>query len=124
MLDGVGVVYDTVGSPQTVEIGVRVVATRGAVVVSGVEAAKRFEWTPIYFKEVDVTGSNAFAVEEIGGVRKHAMEWYMDMCTEGMDLTALVSHRFALSQWRDAFATLMSKGRSGALKVVLEPDLD
>jgi threonine dehydrogenase-like Zn-dependent dehydrogenase len=48
----------------------------------------------------------------------------MEMCTEGMDLTALVSHRFALSQWREAFATLMSKGRSGALKVVLEPDLD
>jgi threonine dehydrogenase-like Zn-dependent dehydrogenase len=124
MLDGVGVVYDTVGSPETVEVGIRITRTRGSVVVSGVEAPKRFEWTPIYFKEVDVTGSNAFAIEEIDGVRKHAMQWYVEMCEQGLDITALISHRFALSDWREAFATLMNKGRTGALKVVLEPDLD
>ncbi len=92
------------------------------VVVSGVEAAKRFEWTPIYFKELDVTGSNAFAIEEIDGVRKHAMQWYVEMCEQGLDVTALISHRFALSDWRKAFDTLMNKGKTGALKIVLEPD--
>jgi threonine dehydrogenase-like Zn-dependent dehydrogenase len=122
LLDGVAVVYDTVGSPETVETGIRLVRSRGSVVVSGVEPAKRFEWTPIYFKEVDVTGSNAFAVEEIDGVRKHAMQWYLDFCADGLDISALVTHRFALSQWREAFAALMSKRQTGAIKVVLEPD--
>ncbi len=121
MLDGVGVVYDTVGSPETVEIGIRVAKTHGSVVVSGVEAPKRFEWTPIYFKEVDITGSNAFAVEEIDGVRKHAMQWYVEMCEDGLDVTDLVTHRFALTDWREAFATLMNKGKTGALKIVLDP---
>jgi threonine dehydrogenase-like Zn-dependent dehydrogenase len=121
MLDGVGVVYDTVGSPQTVEVGIRITRTHGSVVVSGVEAAKRFEWTPIYFKEVDVTGSNAFAIEEIDGVRKHAMQWYVEMCEQGLDVTGLISHRFALADWRQAFDTLMNKGKTGAMKVVLEP---
>ena len=28
----------------------------------------RFEWTPLYFKEVKLIGSNAFGVEEYDGV--------------------------------------------------------
>src|SRR5439155_1202928 len=34
---GVDVVYDTVGLPETVEVGLRVAAPRGAIVVTGVE---------------------------------------------------------------------------------------
>jgi len=40
----------------------------GTLVVSGVEPPKRFEWTPLYFKELRVIGSNGFGVEEVGGV--------------------------------------------------------
>ena len=64
---GVDVVYDTVGYPQTVEVGVRIAASRGAIVVTGVEVPQRFEWTPLYFKEIAVIGSNAFGVEEFEG---------------------------------------------------------
>ena len=47
---GVEVVYDTVGLPSTIENGLRVAASRGAIVVTGVEVPQRFEWTPLYFK--------------------------------------------------------------------------
>src|SRR5215472_4084736 len=80
LLDGVGVVYDTVGSPETVETSIRIARTRGTVVVSGVEEPRRFEWTPLYFKEVAVLGSNAFAMETLGGRRVHAMQAYLEMC--------------------------------------------
>ena len=121
LLDGVAVVYDTVGTAESIETALRVVSARGAVVVSGVEAPARFEWTPLYFKEVDVTGSNAFAVEEIDGRRAHAIEFYLDFVADGLDLSDLVTHRFALADWRDAFATLLDRKRSGAIKVVLAP---
>jgi len=40
---------------------------------------KRFEWTPIYCKESPRRGlQRAFGVEEFPGVRKHAMEHYVD----------------------------------------------
>ena len=39
--------------------------TGGTLVVSGVEPPKRFEWTPLYFKELRVIGSNGFGVEEV-----------------------------------------------------------
>jgi len=43
-------------------------------VISGVEPPGRFEWTPLYFKELHIIGSNAFGIEELRGVRKHAFE--------------------------------------------------
>src|SRR5215469_4770160 len=55
--DGPAVVYDTIGSTQTVETSLRLLATGGTLIVSGVEPPKRFEWTPLYFKELRVIGS-------------------------------------------------------------------
>ena len=68
--------------------------TGGTLVVSGVEPPKRFEWTPMYFKELRVVGSNGFGIEEVAGVRKHAFEHYFDFARAGLDLTPVVTHRF------------------------------
>ncbi len=75
---GVDVVYDTVSSPETIEVGLRVTRSRGSIVALGVEPPKRFEWTPLYFKELSLVGSNAFAIEEWQGRRQHAMQWYLE----------------------------------------------
>jgi threonine dehydrogenase-like Zn-dependent dehydrogenase len=121
LIDGVAIVYDTVGLPQTIETAIRVVRARGSVVVSGVEAPRRFEWTPLYFKEVEVVGSNAFAIEEFQGRREHAMETYLRAASQGLDLTAIVTHRFPLVRWREAFQALIKRKTTGAIKIVLEP---
>jgi threonine dehydrogenase-like Zn-dependent dehydrogenase len=118
---GVEVIYDTVGLPATVETGLRIVASRGAIVVTGVEAPQRFEWTPLYFKEVAVIGSNAFGVEDFEGRRRHAMEIYLDLVASGrIDVTPILTHRFALDRYRDAFLACGDQGRSGAVKVLFE----
>lgn len=118
---GVDVVYDTVGSPESIEIGVRVTRSRGKIVVTGVEKPKRFEWTPLYFKEIALIGSNAFGVEEWDGRRKHAMEWYFEFIrTRKMDVTPILTHRFALADYRNAFMTCFDQGESAAVKVLFE----
>jgi threonine dehydrogenase-like Zn-dependent dehydrogenase len=118
---GVEVVYDTVGSPQTVEVGLRVAAARAAIVVTGVEAPRRFEWTPLYFKEISVIGSNAFGVEEFEGRRRHAMEIYLELVANGrIDVTPILTHRFPLDRWREAFLACGEQGRSRAVKVLFE----
>jgi len=118
---GVDVVYDTVGLPATIEVGLRVAAARGAIVVTGVEVPRRFEWTPLYFKEISLIGSNAFGVEEFEGRRRHAMEIYLDLvATRRIDVTPILTHRFSLDQWREAFLACGEQGRSGAVKVLFE----
>jgi len=119
--DGPCVVYDTIGSVETVETSLRLLSTGGTLVVSGVEPPKRFEWTPLYFKELRVVGSNGFGVESVAGVAKHAMLHYFDFVGAGFDLTPVITHRFALERWDEAVLALKDPGRTGAVKVLLEP---
>ena len=119
--DGPAVVYDTIGSTETVETSLRLLATGGTLIVSGVEPPKRFEWTPLYFKELRVVGSNGFGVEEVGGVAKHAMLHYFDFVSDGLDLTPVITHRFPLARWDEAVLAVKDSRRTGAVKVLLEP---
>ena len=42
----VDVIYDTVGNPRTVEVGIRLLREQGTLVQLGVSSPGRFEWTP------------------------------------------------------------------------------
>jgi len=118
---GVDVVYDTVSSPETFEVGVRVVRSRASIVALGVEPPRRFEWTPLYFKEISIVGSNGFGIEELEGRRQHAMEWYFELIrTRGFDATAILTHRFALSDYRAAFMTCYRQGEHSSVKVLFD----
>src|SRR5579859_4583910 len=120
--DGPAVVYDTIGSVETVETSLRLLDTGGTLVISGVEPPRRFEWTPLYFKELHVIGSNGFGIEEVAGVAKHSMEHYFDFVAAGLDLTPVITHRFPLDRWAEAVLTLKDSRRTGAVKVLLEPE--
>lgn len=117
----IDVVYDTIGTPETVEVAMRVVKERGTIVVSGVHAPGRFEWTPLYFKEIHLVGSNAFGIEEVEGVRKHAIEHYLDMASNGrIDISKMLTHTFKMEQWREAFTCIAEQGNTGAIKVAFD----
>ncbi|HEY7916187.1 MAG TPA: alcohol dehydrogenase catalytic domain-containing protein [Acidimicrobiales bacterium] len=119
---GIDVVYDTVARPETLEVGVRVLAERGSLVQTGVHTPGRWEYTPVYFKELSIVGSNAFGIEEVEGVRQHALRHYLDFVEAGrVDLTGMLTHRFPLDHWHDALRALSTQEESGAVKVAFEP---
>ena len=118
---GIDVVYDTIGKPETFEVGVRVLKTRGTLVKSGVHAPGRWEYSPLYFKEITWVGSNAFGIEEVDGVRKHGIAHFLDMAAAGkVDLSGMLTHTFRLEQWREAFTVLAEQESSGAIKVAFD----
>lgn len=118
----IDVAYDTIGKPETFEVEARVLAARGTIVKSGVHAPGRWEWSPLYFKELQMVGSNAFGIEEVRGVRRHGIEHYLDLAADGaVDLAKMVTHEFGLSEWQDAFAALGDQASSGAIKVTIDP---
>ncbi|MGH9029836.1 MAG: zinc-dependent alcohol dehydrogenase [Acidimicrobiales bacterium] len=117
----IDVVYDTVGKPETFEVGVRLLKTRGTLVKSGVHAPGRWEYSPLYFKEITWVGSNAFGIEEVDGVRKHGIAHFLDLAAQGrVDLTGMLTHTFRLEQWREAFSLLADQEHSGAIKVAFD----
>lgn len=117
----VDVVYDTVGKPETFEVGVRVLRSRGTLVKAGVHAPGRWEDSPLYFKEISFVGSNAFGVEEVDGHRRHAIAHYLALAAAGrVDLRPMLTHTFGLGQWREAFHAIANQGESGAVKVAID----
>jgi threonine dehydrogenase-like Zn-dependent dehydrogenase len=118
---GVDVVYDTVATAESLEVGVRVLRARGAMSITGVSAPARFEWSPWYFKELTLVGSNAFGIEELDGVRQHAIAHYLDLVRAGrVDVSDLLTHTFGLDEWRAAFGALAQQEKSGAMKVAFD----
>jgi hopanoid-associated sugar epimerase len=116
---GVDVIYDSVGSAGTLAAGLRVARPLSRIVITGVSKPKRFEWTPQYFKEIELVGSNAFGVEEFEGQRKHAFEHFFDLLACGrLSLPRVVTHRFALEDYREALLLAHQKGRNQAVKAV------
>ncbi|HUD16551.1 MAG TPA: alcohol dehydrogenase catalytic domain-containing protein [Acidimicrobiales bacterium] len=119
----IDVVYDSVAKPETFEVGVRILAERGRLVYTGVAIPGRWEWTPVYFKELTISGSNAFAMEEFEGRRRHAIDHYLDLVRDGrIDVTGMVTHRYRLEDWWDALRDLARPEVSGVLKAAFTPN--
>lgn len=118
---GIDVVYDTVGAPGTIEVGLRVVRQRGTIVQLGLSSMARCEWTPLYIKEVRWVGSNAFGIEEVEGVRQHGIAHFLDLAAAGrIDLDGMLTHTFPLAEWRSAFQTLIDQADTGAIKCAFD----
>ena len=118
---GIDVVYDTVGKPETLEVGVRLLKARGTLVKSGFHAPGRWEWSPLYFKELNWVGSNAFGIEEVEGRRQHAIEHYFQLVRDGrISIRPMLTHTFRLDEWRDALLTIADQGRTAAVKVAFD----
>jgi threonine dehydrogenase-like Zn-dependent dehydrogenase len=87
----------------------------------GLSTMDRCEWTPWYFKEARLIGSSAFGIEEVEGVRKHAIEHYLDLVQSGrINLDGMLTHTFDLGEWRKAFLTLIEQGSTGAIKCAFD----
>ncbi len=87
----------------------------------GMHGPARWEDTPVYFKEITFTGSNAFGFEEVDGVRRHGIAHYLDLVAhDRIDLTPMLTHTFRLDEWRAAFTALATQDESGAIKVAID----
>jgi threonine dehydrogenase-like Zn-dependent dehydrogenase len=121
LLRGVDVIYDTIGSGETLEVGLRITRPRAAIVVTGVSRPARFEWSPHYFKEIAIHGSNAFGIEDFEGERLHAFEIYFKLLKEKrLSYPQMITHRFRLEQYKEALLISHNKEKHKAIKVVFD----
>jgi threonine dehydrogenase-like Zn-dependent dehydrogenase len=118
---GAGTVYDTISSAETLEVSTRIADKRAVLVQLGVAIPRRFEWTMLYFKELELKGSNAFGWLDWEGQRQHCYHIYFTLLARGLDVSGLVTHRFPLPRWRDALLCARERSAHQAIKVALGP---
>jgi L-iditol 2-dehydrogenase len=117
---GVDQVFDCVGSSRSVHDALTLTRAGGRVVLVGLASDPRnVDWTPIWLREVEIRGSMAYAEEELDGIRASSIAHGVRLMAERrVELGWLVTHRFALAEYREALATVTGKGANGVIKAV------
>ena len=122
IVGGADVVFDCVGSPSSFEQGIRFAGSGGTVVLIGLAGKlDGVDWTPVWLNELTIRGAFTYAIEEWQGEEISTMALALRLMAEKkVDLGRLVTHRFALDDYSEAFATVTSKGNSGVVKAVFD----
>ena len=124
LVGGADLVYECVGSDESIDNSLRLVRSGGKVVLVGLASVpKRVDWTSIWLKELTIKGSFCYGIENIQGRRTRAFQQALEWMAEGkLDLEPLVTHRFRLEDYKKALATTIHKGRYGVIKSVFTFD--
>ena len=123
IVGGADIVFECVGNSRSVGDALRFARSGGKVVLLGLAGfLDRVDWTTVWLNELDVKGSFAYGTEEFNGRRMKTMEVAIELMKSGkVDLSPLVTHRFPLAKYKEAFATLVNKGKEACMKAVFEP---
>jgi threonine dehydrogenase-like Zn-dependent dehydrogenase len=123
VIGGADLTVECVGSGRSLDDSLRLTRAAGRVVVLGLAATPRgVDWTPVWLKELQVTGGFAYAWESHEGRRQRTMGIVLDWMARGkLDVSSLVTHRFGLHDFARAFRTATGKAGSSAFKVAFEP---
>ena len=120
VMGGADRTFECVGAPGTMEDALRLTRPGGRVSLVGMPPARGcLDLTALWYKEVGLTGSYAYGLENHGGERIKSFQLALRLAPE-MDLESLVGPRFRLSQYREAIAAARAAGRQGHVRVVFD----
>jgi len=122
IVGGFDVVYDCVGLPDTLRDALRWTRARGTVVIVGVYLAPmKIDLTPVWYSEVDLIGVLAHGMEEWEGERLSTFDLIVRWIKEGKIKTeGFITHRFPLSEYREAVLTAIEQPRTSSIKVIFD----
>jgi threonine dehydrogenase-like Zn-dependent dehydrogenase len=122
LLGGFDVVFDVVGMESTLNHALRWTRAGGTVVLVGVHLHRmKLDVTPVWYQEVDLIGAVGHDVVVWEGETVSTFELAMRWMQVGkLDCAALLTHRFPLDEYRQAFAVAMDKERYRSIKVAFE----
>ncbi|MDH5760964.1 MAG: alcohol dehydrogenase catalytic domain-containing protein [Gemmatimonadota bacterium] len=122
---GFPLIFDCVGSGQTMKQVLRFASPRGRIVMLGCAAEiSKLDLTFVWARELDVKGFVGYGMEDWRGERSHTFRITHDLLLETRAPVAdMVTHVFPLGQYRDALSAAHNRRRTGSIKVLLDPHL-
>lgn len=120
LMGGFDRIFDTVGSSDTLNASLRCLAAGGTLSIVGIGDAVKLDLTPFWLKNQKAVGVLAYGHHEYSGKRRHVYEIAVDLLSKNkVELGDLVTHSFALSEYKEMIAVNLAKGRHRAMKTVI-----
>jgi len=114
-------IYDTVGVTKTLNLALRLLKALGTLSVVGIGGNVKLDLTPLWLKLQTVKGVYAYGTaEDDRGSRKQVFELALEMIAQGaLRPEPLVTHRFAIDNYRDMIVVNLDKRTHEAMKTVI-----
>jgi threonine dehydrogenase-like Zn-dependent dehydrogenase len=110
---GADVVFDSVGNASSLTDSLRLVKSKGTVVLIGYPSYIETNWAPIIAKEITVVGSNVFGHDNIDGERKPTLQIALDLISSGKaNVKDFITHKFKLEDYKNALSTAIDKSNN------------
>jgi L-iditol 2-dehydrogenase len=120
---GFPLIFDCVGSGQTLSQAMRYAAPRGRIVMLGCAAEiPKLDLTFIWARELTVHGFVGYGTERFRGRTAHTFQITHDLLLEtGTPVQEMVTHVYPLGQYRTALDAAANRRRTRSVKVLLDP---
>ncbi|MEK9499707.1 zinc-dependent alcohol dehydrogenase [Gaopeijia maritima] len=120
---GFPLIFDCVGSGQTLAQSLRYASPRGRIVMLGCAAElKKLDLTFVWAREIEVKGFTGYGRETFRGEERHTFDITHDLLIEsGAPVEDMVTHVFPLAEARRALAVAGNRRKWKSVKVLLEP---
>jgi threonine dehydrogenase-like Zn-dependent dehydrogenase len=117
---GVDVVFDCVGSPESLEQALSITRPGGEIVLVGMPGPVRLDLAPLWQREIVLRGAYAYGMERRPEGLRPTFELAFELVAAAR-LERLVSARYPLERFEEAVAHAAAAGRRGSVKIVFDP---
>ncbi len=125
LLGGYDVIYDTVGRRDTLYHALRWTRAQASIVLIGVSLhMMHIDLTPIWHQQINLLGATSHGMETWPPQTQQRISTFSIaaelMIQDRIHPEELITHHFALNNYKDALITATRKARSHAIKVVFD----
>jgi L-iditol 2-dehydrogenase len=120
---GFPLIFDCVGSGETIKQALRYASVRGTIVLLGCAAEiRKLDLTFVWANELAIQGYQCYGDESWRDKTEHTFQITHDMLLEtGAPVERMVTHVYPLSEYRNALSTAANRGKTRSVKVLLDP---
>jgi threonine dehydrogenase-like Zn-dependent dehydrogenase len=122
---GFPLIFDCVGSGETVKQSLRFSSPRGRIVLLGCAAEiRKLDLTFVWARELQLKGYVCYGTEVWQGGRAHTFEIVHQLLLEtAAPVERMVTDVYPLAQYRTALSAVSNRRRTGSIKVLLDPTI-
>jgi L-iditol 2-dehydrogenase len=118
---GYDIVFDCVGSASAVNESLKWTRSDGQVLFVGTGHGGALDLTPVWFTELNIKGIYGRGIEQLNGKTATTYELVHDLMLAGkLDVEKMLTHKFSLDEYRQAFGVASGKDTHRAIKVAFD----